>query len=208
VRPERQPSFARDSGMFRVEQPGPPLRIERLAFDMTDLGDQLAVQVSARRDVTLRDIVTAGTSLLDRGAGGGRVFIEDVCCGSLRIAGPGAVYARQLDTEGGDVRIRNDGSPLVVLGLKTEGNCTVLENRNVAHSTILGGLLYIVHDAEPRVPAFINMNGTLTASFVEESFRPASRYAVYLRDGTREIGASSFPARGFGRVVPWLATGH
>ena len=85
VRPERQPSFARDTGMFRIDQAGPPLVIERLAFDMTDLGDQLAVQVSARRDVTLRDIVTAGTSLLDRGAGGGRVFIEDVCCGKLRI---------------------------------------------------------------------------------------------------------------------------
>ena len=69
VRPERQPSFARDTGMFRIDQAGPPLVIERLAFDMTDLGDQLAVQVSAQRDVTLRDIVTAGTSLLDRERG-------------------------------------------------------------------------------------------------------------------------------------------
>jgi hypothetical protein len=74
--------------MFRIDHAGPPLVIERLALDMTDLGDQLAVQVSAQRDVTLRDIVTAGTSLLDRGAGGGGVFIEDVCRGKLRIAGP------------------------------------------------------------------------------------------------------------------------
>ena len=64
------------------------MTIERLAFDMTDLGDQLAVQVSGTRDVVLRDIVTAGTSLLDREPAGGRVFIEDVCCGALRIAGP------------------------------------------------------------------------------------------------------------------------
>ena len=34
------------TGMFRIERPGPPLLIERLAFDMTDLGDQLAVQVN------------------------------------------------------------------------------------------------------------------------------------------------------------------
>src|SRR6185437_9429797 len=87
VTPERKPEFARDAGMLRIDQPGPPLTIERLAFDMTDLGDQLAVDQTAQRDVTLRDIVTAGTSLLNRSAGGGRVFIEDVCCGSLRLAG-------------------------------------------------------------------------------------------------------------------------
>ncbi len=153
---------------------GPPLVIERLAFDMTDLGDQLAVEVTARRDVTLRDIVTAGTSLLDRGADGGRVFIEDVCCGKLRTAGRSPVYARQLDTEGGDIRIVNDGSPLTILGLKTEGDCTVLDNRNGARSVILGGLLYIVRDADPQVPAFSNANGSLLATFVEEFSAPTA----------------------------------
>jgi hypothetical protein len=154
VRPERDPDFVRDHGMFRIEQPGPPLTIERLAFDMTDLGDQLAVEVTAQRDVTLRDIVTAGTSLLDRGRDGGRVFIEDTCCGSLHIAGSQPVFARQLDTEGGDTRIVNEGSPLTILGLKTEGDCIVLDNRDGARSLILGGLLYIVRDAEAKVPAF------------------------------------------------------
>jgi hypothetical protein len=206
VRPERDPNFVRDSGMFRIDQPGPPLRIERLAFDMTDLGDQLAVQVTARRDVMLRDIVTAGTSLLDRGANGGRVFIEDVCCGAMKIAGPSPVYARQLDTEGGDTRIINDGAPLTILGLKTEGDCTVLDNRNGARSTVLGGLVYIVHDADATIPAFRNANSSLQATFVEESLRPASRYAIYLRDAIsqHEVRADDFPARGYGRIVPWL----
>jgi hypothetical protein len=208
VRPERQPSFARDTGMFRIEQPGQPLLVERLAFDMTDLGDQLAVQVTAQRDVTLRDVVTAGTSLLDRSAAGGRVFIEDVCCGSMRIAGSAPVYARQLDTEGSGTRIANNGAPLTILGLKTEGDCTVLDNRGGAQSVIDGGLLYIVHDADPHVPAFVNANASLLASFVEESFRSVSRYSVYLRGPEGEIRAGSFPARGYGRVVPWLMAGH
>ncbi len=210
VRPERKPEFLRDQGMFRVEQPGPPLTIERLAFDMTDLGDQLAVELRARRVVTLRDVVTAGTSLLDREPQGGRVFIEDVCCGSLRIAGPQPVYARQLDTEGGDTRIVNDGSPLTILGLKTEGGVTVLDNRPGARSLILGGLLYIVHDADAKVPAFRNANASLQASFVEESFRSASRYTVYMQDSAtrRDVRATSFPSRGYGRVVPWLTAGH
>ena len=126
----------------------------------------------------------------------------------LRIAGPAQVYARQLDTEGGGTRIENDGSPLAILGLKTEGDCTVLDNRNGARSTIYGGLLYIVRDADPAVPAFVNSNARLLASFLEESFRSASRYTVYLRDQGRDVPAASFPTRGYGRVVPWLVAGH
>jgi hypothetical protein len=209
VTPERKPEFSRDTGMLQIDQPGPPLVIERLAFDMTNLGDQLAVGVTAQRDVTLRDIVTAGTSLLDRGAGGGRVFIEDVCCGSMHIAGPAPVFARQFDTEGGDTRILNEGSPLTILGLKTEGDCIVLDNRDGAVTSVLGGLLYIVSDADPKVPAFRNTNATLQASFAEEAFDPAKRYSVYLQDqGGRNVPASTFPTRGYGRLVPWLTADH
>ena len=182
VRPERQPGFARDHGMFRIDQPGPPLAIERLAFDMTDLGDQLAVQLSARRDVTLRDVVTAGTSLLDRGRGRRSRVYRGRLLRQLHLAGPSPVYARQLDTEGGDNRIVNDGSPLAILGLKTEGDCTVLDNRNGARSR------------DPWRPALhragcggrkcrhsLSKNAGLLASFVEESLRPGSRYTIYLR---------------------------
>ena len=210
VTPQRNPVFARATGMLRIDQPGQPLLIDRVVFDMTNLGDQLAVQVTAPRDVTLRDIVTAGTSLLDRSPHGGRVFIEDVCCGKLRIAGPAAVYARQLDTEGGDTRILNNGSPLTILGLKTEGDGIVLDNRDGAQSAILGGLLYVVHDANPEIPAFRNSGSTLLAAFLEESFRPASRYTIYVQDPDTSMQhtAAEFPTRGYGRIVPWLTAGH
>ena len=210
VRPERRrPEFARDTGMFRVSEPGPPLIIERVVFDMSDLGDQLAVQVTAQRDVTLRDVVTAGTSV-ERAAGGGRMFIEDICCGTLHFAGPAPVYARQLNTEGGGERIVNDGAPLAILGLKTEGDCVVLNNRGNGTAEILGGLVYIVQDADPAVPAFRNAGGSLVASFVEESFRAASHYTVYVQDPTHgdiQAVAASMP-RGYGRLVPWLAAGR
>ena len=206
VPPQRRPDLARDSGMLQITQAGPPLAIEGLVFDMTDLGDQLAVQVTAQRDVTLRDVVTAGASVLDRGASGGRVFIEDTCCGPLRIAGPAAVYARQLNTEGGGTRIFNAGGKLVVLGLKTEGDCVVVDNKAGADTEILGGLIYVVRDADPAVPAFRNDGGRLLASFVEESFRAASRYTIHLQDprAGQTIPAAASPARGYGRLVPWL----
>jgi hypothetical protein len=167
----------------------------------------LAVEVSGARDVVLRDIVTAGTSLLERKPSGGRVFIEDTCCGALHIAGPQPVIARQLDTEGGGTRIVNDGGNLAVLGLKTEGDCTVLDDRNGAHATILGGLLYIVGDADPNVPAFRVQSGGMNASFVEESLRPDSHYSVYLQGSAPDIRAADFPPRGDGRIVPWLVSG-
>ncbi len=209
VSPQRNPAFARDTGMLRIDRPGPPLTIERVVFDMTNLGDQLAVQQTAARDLVLRDIVTAGTSLLQRSAGGGRAFIEDVCCGTMHIAGPAPVFARQFDTEGVGGRIVNDGSPLVILGIKTEGDCTVLDNRQGARSTILGGLLYVVHEANPDIPAFRNQGGWLQASFLEESFSAASRYRFYLDDTSahREEPATDFPARRFGRIVPLLQSG-
>jgi len=207
---QRRGEFARDAGILRITEPGPSLLIERLVFDMTDLGDQLAVQVTARRDVTLRDVVTAGTSV-DRGAAGGRMFIEDFCCGSLHFAGPSPVYARQLDTEGAGTRIVNDGSPLAVLGLKTEGDCVVLENRAGADTLILGGLVYVVQNADPNVPAFRNAGGRLLASFVEESFRAASHYSIYVQDpltGSEVPAIAASEPRGYGRLVPWLAAGR
>jgi hypothetical protein len=209
VSQQRNPAFSRDAGMLRIDQPGPPVTIDRLVFDMTNLGDQLGVQQTTARDLVLRDVVMAGTMLLNRTEGGGRTFIENTCCASIRVAGPAPVYARQLDTEGGGTRIIDNGAPLVVLGIKTEGNCTVLDNRNGARSTILGGLLYIVRDASPGVPAFRNQGGSLQASFLEESFRAGSRYQFYLDDPTahRVIPATDFPSRGYGRVVPLLTTG-
>jgi hypothetical protein len=149
---------------------------------MSNLGDQVAVQVTARRDVTLRDVVAVGTSV-DRGTAGGRMFIEDFCCGSLHFAGPAPVYARQLDTEGAGTRIVNDGSPVTILGLKTEGDCVVLDNHPGADTLILGGLVYVVQNADPNVPAFRSGGGRLLASFVEESFRATSHYSIYCKTG-------------------------
>ena len=106
-------------------------------------------------------------------------------CGSLHIAGSAAVFARQLDTEGGDTRILNEGSALVILGLKTEGDCTVLDNRDGGRSSILGGLLYIVGDADSKVPAFRNANAEIEATFAEEAFS-AARQVHGLCTGSRQ----------------------
>jgi Pectate lyase superfamily protein len=207
IAPARRPGFARTSGMFRIAAPGQPVTIEKLAFDNTNLGQQLAIEVAGPRDVIIRDVVTAGVTLLDRKAEGGRVFLEDVCCGPIQIAGPRPVFARQLDTEGGGVRIQNLGSSLWVLGIKTEGVCTIVKNWQGARTDIFGGLVYMVRDGgSDAVPAFRNLGSRISLSFVEESLRAGSRYSVYLADGNDSpaVRPSRFPERGFGRFVPRL----
>jgi hypothetical protein len=209
VLPKRQPMFQRNTGMMRVASDGAPLIIERLAFDNTNQGDQLAVEQSGGRDLVLRDIVSAGTTLLDRKASGGAVFLEDVCCGRISVAGPQPVAARQFDTEGSGVRITNRGAPLSILGLKTEGVSVVLDNGAGAHSDIFGGLVYMVRDgADATIPAFHNTDSWLSASFVEESLRSGSRYQLYIGPAggaqRSSVPVTDFPARGFGRFVPNL----
>ncbi len=205
----RPPGFSRDGGMIRIASDGPPVSIERLAFDNSYLGDQLAIEVSGARDVTIRDVISAGVTLLDRKPTGGRIFLEDVCCGRMQIAGREPVFARQFDTEGDGVRIANNGSPLAILGLKTEGVCTIVDNAMGAHTDIFGGLVYVVRDGPgAAIPAFRNSASWLSASFAEESLRTGSRYEVYLgrdpNDGRDIIPVAGFPQRGFGRLVPDL----
>jgi hypothetical protein len=209
VLPKRQPTFQRTGGMVRVASSGAPLIIERLAFDNTNQGDQLAVDQTGGRDLVLRDIVSAGTALLDRKAGGGAVFLEDVCCGKISVAGPQPVAARQFDTEGSGVRITNRGAPLSILGLKTEGVSVILDNSAGGHADIFGGLVYVVRDgADYTIAAFHNTGSWLSASFVEESLRAASRYQLYVGPAgdvqRSSVPATGFPQRGFGRFVPTL----
>ena len=201
VMQRRSPNFPRFNGMFRILTDGSPLFIERMAFDNSNQGDQLALELSGGRDLVVRDVVSAGVTMLDRKEHGGRAFLEDICCGRLQLAGPRPVVARQFDTEGGGIRIANKGAPLSILGIKTEGVCIVVDNRDGARTDIFGGLLYVVRDgAGATIPAFQNADGWLSASFVEESLRDASRYQVYLA----RAPAVAFPQRGYGRFVPDL----
>jgi len=209
VTPKRQPKFQRSGGMMRVAAAGPPLTIERLAFDNSNQGDQLAVELAADRELVLRDVVSAGTTLLDRKAAGGRAFLEDVCCGRILLAGPKPVIARQFDTEGGGIRIADRGAPLSILGLKTEGVSVILDNSDGAHTDIFGGLVYMVRDAaDATIPAFHNTDSWLAAAFVEESLRANSRYQTYIGPAANSqrasVPAAYFPARGFGRFIPNL----
>jgi hypothetical protein len=209
VAPHRPPDFARSSGVLRVRTQGQPLVIERLAFENYNMGPQVAIELAAPRDTVIRDVIAAGATLVDRKSSGGRLFLEDTCCGTMVLAGAQPVYARQLDTEGGGVRIQSTATPLWILGLKTEGNCTVLDARDGAVTDIFGGLLYMVAQTDTPVPAFRIANSVLSATYAEASLRPRSHYDVYVQDAAgSEVDVAAFPTRGYGRIVPALSAGR
>lgn len=212
VFPQRQNGFSADAPMLLVAEPGSPLQIERLTMDHSNLGTQIGIRNDTVRPLLLRDIVTAGVTLLDRMAKGGPAALEDVCCGPLKLAGPAPVTARQYDTEGGDIRIDNAGAPLTIIGLKTEQESTVVRTSHGGRTEIMGGLVYMVGEPSLKAfPIFVNHDGHLVASFAEEILRAGHGYRTYLRtedDGhIGSIDADTMPSRGLGHMVGLLSAG-
>ncbi len=210
--PQRAAAFKRHYGMFRVEAGLSPLTIEKMVFDHTDLGRQVAVEVLGARDVVLRDIAGLGVKMVMRQNRGGEVFLENICCGPMEFKGSKGVWGRQINTEGGGVRIINQGAPLWMLGVKAERYNTLIHNRKGGVSEMMGGLVYIVQDIKdkPIRPAFVNEQGAvMRLAFVEESFSFNSAYLVYLqnhlRKPTSKLFATEFPPRRKGHIVPYLS---
>ena len=208
---KRVPSFGRETGMFRVAGGGEPLTIERIALDNEGRGPQLAIEHAGARTLVLRDYVGYAVAAVHRKAAGGRLFLENVSVGPIRLDGPEGVWARQLNTEGTGVRIVNNGAPLVILGIKSEQNATVVENLAGAQTEVIGGLLYLVKVPAPGRPAFVNRAGArLTAAYAESSYVPAIVYAEHLVDEGAEgaptiVGAEQLPRRGYARILPGLS---
>jgi hypothetical protein len=207
---KRAPSFTREMGMFRIATGGAPLTIDRLTFDNGGKGAQLGMEHSGSREIVLRDYVSHGVAAVQRKESGGRLYLENTCCGPLRVAGRAGVWSRQLNTEGSNVRIVNDGAPLSILGLKAEQNATIVDNHAGAETEVVGGLLYIVFAPRPHRPAFINRDGSrLNAAYAESAYLPESFYLEHIVDidanGTRRtLTADRLPARGLARMAPGI----
>jgi hypothetical protein len=206
----RSPSFRRDQGMLRARNDKAPLTIEHMAFDNSNLGDQVGLEADGSQPLVLRDIVGAGVTTLQRPALGGEVFIEDACCGPLELLGNKGVWARQLDVESGAVRVKVAGTPLWVLGLKSEGDYTIIDASKGARVEVMGGLIYMVKPAPDiqNVPAFRASDSHIYLSYAEEAFDPQATYPIHLETlwhGKKyERRANSLPKRNVGRMAPQL----
>jgi hypothetical protein len=203
-------------GLFRTHNGAAPLQLERLVFSCPS-GHHTAVEHVGSAALVLRDVVGMGV-IFQRDAEGGPLYIENVSGGFLlRIAGTAPVWGRQVDTEGGgarggtgSVRITNDGAPLWLLGLKSEGDNTLVASSGGATTDILGMLFMALRQA--TVPLLTSVDSRVDATGVEVAFKPESRYAVILREtasGTeRLVRSDGLPGRPKteGILVPYVGT--
>jgi len=185
------------------------LFIRRLTVEKK-YGDVFAV-VDHHSGATLVMSDISAFAMVNRFPEGGRVFGENIAAGYVYLAGRAGVWLRQLDTEGHGVRIPNNGSPLWILGVKTEQTNTLVQNMNGGEVEVVGGLIYRGYGIDPQMPLFLNVSARLVASYAEEAFRPDAFYAVhldsYMRDGHRVVHAEQLPKRGnIARMVPNLST--
>ena len=207
-----QPAGRPLGSVFTVGPRSSSLHVRRIGVVGTP-GTRTIFEDRSGAGLVLRDIAGSGIGLVERTAQGGPFFASNVSCSGLSLAGRAGAWLRQFNTEGRGVRINNTGSPLWILGLKTEQQMTVLSNRDGADTEIVGGFHYMVRPASPAdVPLHVNSDSRLVASYVEESFVPESTYKTHLVSsiGGREtrVVADDLPLRGrFSRFAPQIVAG-
>lgn len=203
-----------DGPLIEVRGEGDPLTLESLSItnnDSRDPGSRLIAH-EGRREVIVRDIWSplSESIMVDRRDGGGELLLENICCGRLTAAGKQPIFARQFDTEGAATRIVLDGTPLSILGLKTEFAATIIDGRNGADVEVLGGLLYPVRPVPASLPAFRIEDGRMLLSYAESGYHHGMNYAVHIEAQTNQsslrVMAERFPPRTMGRVVDCFDT--
>ncbi|MBD2605351.1 hypothetical protein H6G81_12590 [Scytonema hofmannii FACHB-248] len=137
----------------------------------------------------------------------GKLFIEDVSAESWQFEHPQQVWARQLNPEGSNKKIFNNGGKLWVLGLKTEGGNvnTVIHTKGGGVSELLGALLYVTGNVPSNAIAFINDNSQVALSYATISYG-ANDFQIHVQE-TRgfkrfQLTRNRLLGHGNGRAVP------
>ncbi len=175
----------------------PPVVVERFKLEQGRGGLQaFAVwfEHASARSLLLRhvgDFARGAHGFYRNAANSGALFVEDTASnGPWRFNAPQDVWARQFNPEGHFINptqplLSKTGGRLWVLGLKTEGENTVLEQRGGAVE-VLGGLLYPSKPvpAQDR-PAFLCRDAACRFGFVDAGERVNGQlegYTLLVRD--------------------------
>jgi hypothetical protein len=183
-----------------------------------DNSGAIGIEQATRRTLVIQDSrLAAGMSY--RGTiGAGKLFLEDIWGSKFELSRTQKVWARQLNPEINDWKIRNNGGKLWILGLKTEnitsglgsglGAPTVIETRYGGYTELLGGLLYPTRDVPATAPAFINEDSNVSLIYALSAFRSIDRnHNIHVQEtkqgSTRRLLRSNvFQRDVYGSVMP------
>jgi hypothetical protein len=177
---------------FIVEGAGSePLIVERFQYGVK-------IEHKGKRPVAIKH----GTYDYTAAAGAGKLFLEDVGIGDLRLQPGQQVWARQYNNESNGTKIVNNGASLWILGLKTERAGTVIETAGGGKTELLGTLIYPAtnfNDEQKQRAAFINRESSQSLIYSVSNYLPNGNYPIQVeetRDGvTKRLMASEMPGR-------------
>jgi len=190
------------AAVFSIPDTSPdPLMISQLLFKASP--QVVDVERLAERPVALRDVHIGGIPF--RGSPG-PLFLTDVeGGGGWHFTAGQQVWARQLNAEQPDTKIRNDGAELWILGLKTEAPGTVIESTDGVRTELLGGLLYPVGVVTDGTPAFSSSDAVQSLTFATSAYEQDRNYEVLIeatRAGIRKrVTRDDVLDRGFGSMI-------
>jgi len=208
------PLKSQDKPVFQFEGTSAPVAIERF-WGNAGGGDFYWFEQATTQPLTIRNVLTSSGEAYRNSVTGGKVFIEDVTMSGWEF-NQQQVWGRQVNTELPETNIINNGSDVWLLGLKTEKEGSVLENRNGGRTEILGGLIYPSGGGN-RIPvdrpAFINDESQLSIAGMGESRYRVGSYEILVedtRDGVTEqiLNNFSFTQRGTGILFPLYASSN
>ena len=152
--------------------------------------------------------------------GNGPLFAETISYGNIGVADPALeiapgqkVWMRAPNPETNMKMVINNGGLAWMLGLKTEGFGTIVENKNGAQTEILGGLLYPAWGPFPNLPvAAINEDSSLFMVYANSAWKRDWNNPIQVRDiqngVTRDltIDAADVGGRGEGGFMPGFSS--
>lgn len=113
----------------------------------------------------------------------GPVFFEDVQSDNLVFGHGQQIWMRQLNTEGPELHITNNGARLWILGIKTEGKGTVISTVGGGFTELLGTLLYPCQSfTATDGPAFTIENASASFMYRVSSYVSNGNYPVQVRE--------------------------
>ena len=188
-----------------------PVVLERF-FGNYGGGEFHWIEQATSRTLVLRNFLTGSGEAYRNTVSGGRLFIEDVTATGWQFEGQ-KVWARQLNAEGIDTKVLNNGGDVWILGIKTENGGTIVETTAGGRTEVLGGLIYPGgggNNIPPDQPAFINNESSLTVVGIGESRYGVGSYEILVRE-TRNgemqelLNNSEMTQRGNGFLIPLYA---
>lgn len=195
-----QASISRSAvgGGFQIEE-GTPTTV--WIDQVGGFNNRLVVNNKSSRTFVGRDLQDPSFTL----TGTGETFLENVSTEPITLNPGQKLWARQLNIEGSQTKIVNNGGTFWALGFKSEAGGTLIATTGGGKSELLGGLYY--SQTSGAAPMFTSVDSSVSLSIAEVNFAfdPFQLIVQETRGGvTRTLGKSDVPQRRFvpGSMLP------